>query len=165
MLYTACAQVLVVVWVVDSFEGCPKPDAEAYPQDASDRHHTFTNLQVSLQKVSSNFADFGLLGPQVEFVRGWFRDSMYSERVEAIESLALLRLDGDLYQSTIEALRGGYYKVSVGGVVIVDDWRLDGMQARQAVIDFHQECNIPDEIRVASDGLAWWTKGAPSDCG
>jgi hypothetical protein len=39
------------VWVVDSFEGCPPPDAEAYPQDAADRHHTFTNLQVALNKV------------------------------------------------------------------------------------------------------------------
>ena len=33
--------------MVDSFEGCPAPDADAYPQDASDRHHTFTNLQAS----------------------------------------------------------------------------------------------------------------------
>eukprot|EP00802_Teleaulax_amphioxeia_P006405 Tamp_06409.p1 GENE.Tamp_06409~~Tamp_06409.p1 ORF type:complete len:492 (+),score=79.04 Tamp_06409:1203-2678(+) len=153
------------VWVMDSFEGCPEPDAESFPQDANDKHHTFKNLQVSVHKVTSNFADFGLESDQIELVRGWFHDSVFSDRVQAIEKLALLRLDGDLYQSTIEVLRGLYYKVAVGGFVVVDDWRLDGMQARSAVIDFHRECEIQETIHVGQDGLAWWRKLQPSACG
>ncbi len=76
-----------------------------------------------------------------------------------------MRLDGDLYQSTIEVLRGLYYKLSIGGFVVIDDWRLDGMQARSAVIDFHRECDIAETIHVGEDGLAWWRKLEPSACG
>ncbi|EKX51372.1 hypothetical protein GUITHDRAFT_102643 [Guillardia theta CCMP2712] len=91
------------VWVVDSFEGCPKPDPELYPADNNDQHHTYDNLRVSLHKVTSNLADFGLASSQVEYVKGWFHDTMYTDRIQNIENIALLRLDGDLYQSTIEA--------------------------------------------------------------
>jgi len=40
------------VWVLDSFEGCPEPDPEEFPQDAHDKHYTFKNLQVSVHKVA-----------------------------------------------------------------------------------------------------------------
>ena len=55
--------------------------------------------------------------------------------------------------------------MAVGGFVIVDDWRLDGMQARSAVIDFHRECEIVEPIHVGADGLAWWRKVHVSSCG
>jgi O-methyltransferase len=56
---------------------------------------------VSLEQVKENFRRYGLLDEQVRFVKGSFRDTLPSI---PIERLALLRLDGDLYESTIQAL-------------------------------------------------------------
>lgn len=51
------------------------------------------------------------------------------------EALAVLRLDGDMYESTIVPLRHLYDRVARGGWVIVDDYRLfDSCQ--RAVSDF-----------------------------
>ena len=43
------------VWVADSFQGLPKPDAMASPADAGDRHHRFEYLAVSREQVAANF--------------------------------------------------------------------------------------------------------------
>lgn len=51
-----------------------------------------------------------------------------------IQSIALLRLDGDLYRSTKVCMEHLYPLVSSGGWVIVDDWSLSG--ARKAVEEF-----------------------------
>lgn len=90
-----------VVWAADSFEGVPKPDAERFPADAADTHWTFHELAVSLEEVKANFARYGLLDEQVRFLPGWFRDTLPTA---PFERLAVLRLDGDLYESTIVAL-------------------------------------------------------------
>ena len=47
-----------VVWCADSFEGLPEPDAEQFPQDAGDVHHTFEPLKVSLERVKNNFIKY-----------------------------------------------------------------------------------------------------------
>jgi Macrocin-O-methyltransferase (TylF) len=49
----------------------------------------------------------------------WFNDTLPDA---PIDRLAVLRLDGDMYESTIEALNALYHKVSYGGSVIVDDY-------------------------------------------
>jgi hypothetical protein len=50
-----------VVWACDSFEGLPKPDETAYPQDRGDIFWTQTGFAVSLEQVQRNFARYGLL--------------------------------------------------------------------------------------------------------
>ena len=120
------------VWVADSFAGLPAPDANRYPHDLGDRLHTFPLLAVSLDRVRDNFRRYGLLDEQVRFLEGWFRDTLPTA---PIERLAVLRLDGDMYESTILALESLYDRLSVGGYVIVDDFgSVDG--CRQAVHDF-----------------------------
>ena len=57
------------VWCADSFEGLPRPDAEHYPADANDPHHTFTQLAVSLDQVKGNFRKYDLLDDQVKFLK------------------------------------------------------------------------------------------------
>ena len=120
------------VWVADSFSGLPPPDP-AYPVDAGDRHHTRSQLAISLEEVKENFRRYDLLDERVRFLEGWFKDTLPGA---PIDRLAVVRLDGDMYGSTIEALEALYPKLSPGGYVIVDDYGLRG--ARAAVDDFRR---------------------------
>jgi O-methyltransferase len=94
-----------LVWVADSFAGLPPPDTEHYPHDEGITLHRFPQLAVSLERVQENFRRYGLLDEQVRFLKGWFRDTLPSA---PIERLAVLRLDGDLYESAIQALDSLY---------------------------------------------------------
>ncbi len=139
------------VWVADSFQGLPAPNG-AYPADEGhDLSHVAT-LAVTADEVRANFARYGLLDDRVRFLEGWFADTLPTA---PIDEIAVLRLDGDLYQSTIDALEALYPKVSVGGYVIVDDY--GGWEpCRKAVDDYRDARGITDEI-VAVDwtGVHW----------
>jgi glycosyltransferase involved in cell wall biosynthesis len=141
------------VWVADSFAGLPHADAELYPLDAGDIHHTFDELAVSLEEVQANFSSYGLLDQNVRFLKGWFKDTLPSA---PIERLALLRLDGDMYSSTIEALDALYHKVSPGGYVIIDDYILPA--CRKAVEEFRAKHGIGDEIQEIDGAAVFWQK-------
>lgn len=139
------------VWVADSFQGLPKPDAERYPDDAGDTHHIYDELRVSLENVRANFDAYGLLDDQVRFLKGWFRDTLPHA---PIDRLAVLRLDGDMYESTIVALQSLYPKVSTGGYVIVDDYCIES--CAKAVQDFRSANAITDEIiPIDGTGVFW----------
>ena len=139
------------VWVADSFQGLPPPDAEQYPEDAGDVHHTIDALRVDEARVRENFAAYGLLDDQVKFLKGWFSDTLPSA---PIERLAVLRLDGDMYESTMVALQSLYDKLSVGGYLIVDDYCIES--CRKAVTDFRNARGIADEIiDIDSTGVFW----------
>ena len=143
-----------VVWCADSFEGLPKPDAERFPQDTGDIHHTYEPLKVSIADVQANFAKYGLLDGQVKFLKGWFKETLPEA---SIERLSILRLDGDMYQSTAEGLMYLYDKVTPGGFVIVDDYgALGGCQA--ATNDFRRERNISEPIQNIDGIGVYWQK-------
>jgi len=105
--------------------------------------------------VRRNFDRYGLLDDQVVFVKGWFRDTLHKVPVER---LAVLRLDGDLYESTMDAILPLYPKLSVGGFVIVDDYNLD--MCRKAIQDYRERMNIADEIIPIDDAGVYWRKSA-----
>jgi hypothetical protein len=140
------------VWVADSFEGVPAPDAERYPADREVRLDGISTLEVSVEAVRANFDRYGLLDEQVVFLPGWFRDTLAAA---PIDSLSVLRLDGDLYESTMDALRALYPKLSVGGYVIVDDY--GGIDAcRQAVGDYRRAEGIDEPIHAVDwTGIYW----------
>jgi O-methyltransferase len=140
------------VWVADSFRGLPAPDAQRYPKDAGSHLNVFPQLAVSADQVRANFERYDLLDDQVAFLEGWFRDTLPTA---PIERLALLRMDGDLYESTMDALRALYDKVVPGGIVIVDDYGiLEGCRA--AVDDFRRERAIDEPIyRIDDSGVHW----------
>jgi O-methyltransferase len=143
-----------IVWVADSFEGLPKPDALRYAADAGDPHWRFSNwLAVSLEDVKENFAKYGLLDQQVQFLKGWFRDTLPGA---PITRLAILRLDGDMYESTMDTLVNLYPKLSPGGYIIVDDYALAGCKA--AVDDFRTKHAITDEILQIDWTGAFWQR-------
>ncbi|SMC04643.1 O-methyltransferase [Rubrobacter radiotolerans DSM 5868] len=132
------------VFVADSFEGLPPPDADRYPADAGDRHHLIDELAVSLEEVRANFERYGLLDDRVRFLKGWFADTLPEA---PIDSLSVARLDGDMYGSTWDALVNLYPKLSVGGYLIVDDYgAVKG--GRQAVEDYREEHAITEQIET-----------------
>ncbi len=77
-----------VVWLANSFEGLPKPNAERYPDDDGNRLHTYDELSIPLETVKDTFERYGLLDEQVKFLKGWFRDTLPDA---PIEKLAVLR--------------------------------------------------------------------------
>jgi O-methyltransferase len=140
------------VWLADSFQGLPKPDPLTYPADKDDILWCFPELAVPLETVQDNFRRYGLLDEQVRFLRGWFRDTLPAAPVERI---AVLRLDGDMYESTIVALRSLYGKVSPGGYLIVDDYGAIP-SCWQAVNDFRRERRIRETAYpIDWTGIFW----------
>jgi O-methyltransferase len=141
-----------IVWVADSFEGLPAPDIARYPQDAGD--DTQGQLVVTLEEVKTNFESYGLLDQQVIFLKGWFRDTLPGA---PIHKLAVMRLDGDMYQSTMDALNALYPKLSLGGYVIVDDYFLVD-QTRSAVDDYRQAHGITDAMMRVDAQAGYWQR-------
>lgn len=141
-----------VVWVADSFAGLPPPDTANYPADAGMDLCDVPELAVDLETVRDNFARYGLLDEQVRFLAGYFRDTLPEA---PIERLSLLRLDGDLYESTLQALTFLYPKVSPGGFVIVDDYHAIE-PCRRAVHDYLRAHHLTVEVhRVDWSGVFW----------
>ena len=143
------------VWVADSFEGLPKPDEKNYEADKGDNHHKFSSvLAISLEDVKYNFEKYGLLDDKVKFLKGWFKDTLPTA---AIDKLSILRLDGDMYESTINALDNLYPKLSKGGYIIVDDYGVvDG--AKQAVLDYRKKYNITEKIIDIDGAGVYWKR-------
>jgi len=140
------------VWVADSFQGLPPPRPDRYPSDRGIDLSHIKYLAVSREEVARNFERYGLLDAQVRFLEGWFRDTLPSA---PIDRLAVLRLDGDLYESTHDALVHLYPKLSPGGFLIVDDYG-HVPACRQAVHDYREAHGITEPIeRVDYTGVYW----------
>lgn len=145
------------VWVADSFRGLPRPDHERYPQEsADDPHWTFDELRVSRDEVAAAFARYGLLDDQVSFLEGWFHETLPDA---PIEQIAVLRLDGDMYSSTMDALQALYDRVPDGGFVIVDDFgAVDA--CRKAIHDFREERGVEAPIHEVDWTGVYWRVGS-----
>jgi O-methyltransferase len=133
------------VWVVDSFDGLPlnrtnKDDANWYDMEY---------LKVSTDLVMTNFKGFHLWDESmVTFVKGYFVDSLPYIKVQKI---AVLRMDGDMYESTLDQLFNLYDKVEVGGWVIIDDWSIT--VCKTAINDFRRWHGMTEEIRGTGDNV------------
>ncbi len=143
------------VWVADSFEGFPTDEAR---KQAVDHGVDFSGgwgdamLAVDLDTVKTNFQRYGLLDSQVEFLVGWFADTLPNA---PIERLAILRLDGDLYESTWDAIHALYPKLSVGGYLIVDDYGT-WEACRRAIDDYRRREGISEPIQeIDGEGVYW----------
>jgi hypothetical protein len=111
-------------------------------------------LAVTVEQVQANFERYGLLDDRVKFLAGWFRDTLPTAPIERI---ALLRLDGDLYESTMDALMALEPRVSPGGFVIVDDY--NGLEVcRRAVDDYRRDHDIEAPLHEVDWTAVWWRK-------
>lgn len=144
------------VWVADSFEGLPPPDPDKYPEDRGLTLNVIPELAVSVEQVKSHFERYGLLDDRVRFLKGWFRDTLPDA---PIERLAILRLDGDLYESTMDALNALYPKLSPGGYVIVDDYGAIAA-CRRAVHDYRAAHGIDDAMLPVDWTAVYWRRGS-----
>jgi Macrocin-O-methyltransferase (TylF) len=149
------------VWVADSFEGLPEPDAELYPIEAKAHAGSFMKKGVDffaagLDEVKRNFEAYGMLDDRVKFLQGWFKDTLPTA---PIEQLSVLRLDGDYYESTMDGLTNLYHKLSVGGYAIIDDYGEDEWTyCRKAVEDFRTKNGIDEPMIKVDSRCYYWQR-------
>eukprot|EP00300_Choanocystis_sp_HF-7_P022923 c22556_g1_i1.p1 GENE.c22556_g1_i1~~c22556_g1_i1.p1 ORF type:complete len:361 (+),score=-31.31 c22556_g1_i1:47-1129(+) len=141
------------VFVCDSFQGLPEGNKLLHPADTG--WDNFPYMSVKLETVKKNFERFSLLDDDVVFVKGFFNVTMRAlVKQRRINSISILRMDGDIYSSTMDVLYNLYDKVSVGGYVIIDDW--EGFPAQNAVLDFFSTHDIyPSLVRVDDLSVFW----------
>jgi O-methyltransferase len=142
------------VWLADSFEGVPRPDTANYRADKGLMMRFDLSapiLAVPETEVRANFQRYGLLDDRVRFLPGWFKDTLHGAPIDRI---AVLRVDGDLYESTIQALDALYPRLSPEGFCIIDDYLLK--PCRQAVTDYRAKHGISSEIvEIDGCGVQW----------
>jgi O-methyltransferase len=143
------------VWVADSFEGLPRPD-ERYPADAGALWHTADRLAISVEEVRGNFERYGLLDDQVRFLVGWFKDTLPTV---PDPEWAVIRVDGDMYGSTMDALIALYPNLSPGGYLIVDDYSAIDV-CKRAVDDYREQHGIEDPIEKIDWNGVYWQRSA-----
>ncbi len=137
------------VWVADSFAGLPEVDRQ---QDHFDWKSA--DMAVSLETVKQNFARYGLLDDRVVFLKGFFSDTLPSA---PIRQLSILRVDADLYSSTMDVLRNLYSALSAGGYAVFDDYR-NLPDCRRAIDEFRASNGISAEIQSIDERAVYWRK-------
>jgi hypothetical protein len=58
----------------------------------------------------------------VTLIKGFFHNTLIPENIDNIGEIAVLRLDGDWYESTMTCLKHLFPKVVKGGLIILDDY-------------------------------------------
>ena len=114
-----------------------------------------TYFLVNQKQVAENFAEASLLDANVVFVKGFFNNTM-PPLSKQVDKLAIMRLDGDMYQSTADVLYNLYDKLSLNGYVIIDDWL--NYPATIACKDFFKVHKINPTIVWIDDQSAYWQK-------
>jgi hypothetical protein len=113
------------VWLCDSFQGMPAVDAIDGPAaiaEASDPEGPLSvdNSRVAMKDVRETAVQLGLAS-YIEFVPGWFHETLHAKR-DIIGPIAILRLDCDWYASVRACLDNLYDQVVDGGFVVLDDY-------------------------------------------
>lgn len=112
-------------WFFDSFEGLPDPTSEDYDAGETGRHirplPRGSCLGTYEQVSELLFGKFKLSRQSITLVKGWFQDTL-AQRAQQVGPIALLRVDGDWYESTKCCLEALYDQVAPGGSIIIDDY-------------------------------------------
>jgi hypothetical protein len=162
-----------VVYAFDSFDGLPFPsnkdnqypglkfitkeEQAALPDPGKQLLETTGAVSVSIESFWEHIKNSGVNTVNIIPVKGWFEVT-----VPAFECppISILRLDGDLYNSTYVCLKHLYPKVIKGGLVIIDDWALPG--CRQAFADYLNEMDLDtplfQSIVDENSHVIYWTK-------
>lgn len=141
--------------LADSFEGLPPPDP-SNPKDVDLGLHLDPRLAASQKKVRRNFRRFGIATDRVDFIEGFFQETL--PQIPRERQFAVIRLDGDMYASTKVALEALYPLLAPGGFLIVDDHGAIPACA-QAVGDFRDEHGVDDPIIQIDWTGVYWRKG------
>jgi hypothetical protein len=149
-------------WFFDSYEGLPEPTPEDYKGGKAG--HFIRPLPKgaclgTIEQVQNLIFDKLLFARnEVHLVKGWFQDTVPLHR-EKIGPIAVLRLDGDWYESTKIPLENFYDRVSPGGYIIIDDYATC-FGSRKATDEFRVARNIASPLHPDDRGGAWFEKPA-----
>lgn len=144
------------IFLADSFEGLPAPyqfDSKSAWNSGGLDLSNIDYLSVAEGDVRRNLQTFGFDDDDFVTVKGWFHESLPTL---ANRRFALIRLDGDLYSSTMVALENLYPSLSPGGYLIVDDWAIE--ECREAVEKYRSEHKITEEIKEIDGESVFWVK-------
>ena len=149
-------------WLFDSFEGLPEPTAEdgvlRRPQGKDKSSWDLAKgycLGTQEEVEDLLFGEFGFSRDKVHLVKGWFQDTLPEYR-EQVGNIAVLRIDGDWYESTKCCLENLYEQVVDDGYVIIDDYALVG--CRRAVDEFFSGRSKKPEVVLDGRGGGWFKK-------
>lgn len=143
------------IHLFDSFEGIP----QAGPNDdetitscigKGDGEGALVSTGVSVctvKQVESHMRGWQVNADQLVYHKGWFQNTIPKSSVKQI---SLLRLDGDLYESTKVCLEYLHPLMTKGGFVVIDDYALTG--CRKAVDEYHAKMKINPEIITIEGG-------------
>lgn len=163
------------IYAFDSFQGIPLPSNKddqmpgiemltkaqqaALPDPGKQVLETSGAVSVSVTEFWKNLKTAGVHKHRIFEVQGWFENTV-EIFAKYKREIAILRLDGDLYNSTYVCLKHLYPLVIKGGLVIVDDWALPG--CREAVYDYFENIKkLPPDMKfIINDEskVAYWTK-------
>jgi len=105
-----------------------------------------------LEEVRENFARYNLQDDKVVFIKGFFAESLPHA---PIDELSILRIDADLYDSTLDVLNVLYGKLSVGGYVVIDDYQ-NLRECQRAVDEFRTRHGISEElVKIDTRAVHW----------
>jgi len=138
----------------DSFQGLPKPRADV---DGDDAVKFVGDCSCSVD-VPRKLLEERLQYKQtlIQYHIGWFQDTL-PRAASSIDEIALLRLDGDWYESTRECLEYLYPKVAKNGVVVIDDYgSWEG--CRRAVDEFLSSLGEPIMLHYIDYSGRYWLK-------
>ena len=135
----------------DSFAGLPPGNITLDEKELGWNNNPY--MEVHESDVIRSFQQYGLQDPNVFLAKGFFNVTMPLLRAQ-VKRISILRLDGDMYQSTVDVLYNLYDKVSIGGFVIMDDWY--GFPSKNAVEDFlHCHQQTVEIIPIDSLSVYW----------
>lgn len=167
-----------LIYAFDSFEGLPLPsnrddqmpgiamltkdEQQALPDPGKQALVTTGAVSVSDSDFWTHINSSGVFVHNITSVKGWFEETI---PLWPQEPIAILRLDGDLYNSTRVCLEGLHHLVISGGIIIIDDWRLPGCQGavkdyinkRRIASSRHNAMTYVPEIQFVSN-IAYWIK-------
>jgi len=152
------------LWLFDSYEGLPDPTKEDFLDGAESRgtgDHVRPLPKGSCLGTLDEVQELllrrrGFPEDRIHFVKGWFQDTV-PVTGQTIQEIAVLRIDGDWYESTKVCLEGLFDKVVANGAVIIDDYQ-SCYGCERAVDEFLDERNLDVEIHLDGRGGCYFLK-------
>ena len=125
-------------------------------------------LAVSLEDVQKNMELFGFGADSndphnnnnnnIHYVKGLFSDTTKAW-IDRDDPIAVLRVDGNFYESYQDVLYAMYENVPVGGIVIFDDvYHHNHREVMQCWKDFKSDQGLPEDLVQIDSGSAWFRK-------
>ena len=145
-------------FLYDSFEGLPPAqaiDGLAAQAWQADRRGASYHDNCRAEQASAEEAMRSAGATDCRFVKGWFQETV--PHFDRAQKIAVLRLDGDWYASTMVCMEHLFDLVVPGGVVIFDDYYAwDGCS--RAVHDFMSRRQLSERIQQWGEHVAFVVK-------